>query len=256
MSEHIITESNDNILRIEINRPKKRNALTIDMYRAMAEAIKQGDQDPSIRVILLHGQKEIFTAGNDLKDFQNPPPSDGLNPVGNFMKVINETEKPLIAAVSGYAVGIGTTMLFHFDLVYAGTNAKFQFPFVSLGLCPEFGSTFLLPRLAGHQRAAELFFFGDFFTAEEANRIGLVNKVFQVEKLLDNTLSEAQRLANQPPASVKLTKSLMKQNIPVNIDEIIGYESAQFMRRLKSPEAKEAFAAFYERRKPDFSKFQ
>ena len=172
------------------------------------------------------------------------------------MKVINEAEKPLIAAVSGYAVGIGTTMLFHFDLVYAGTNAKFQFPFVSLGLCPEFGSTFLLPRLAGHQRAAELFFFGDFFTAEEANRIGLVNKVFQVEKLLDNTLSEAQRLANQPPASVRLTKSLMKQNIPVNIDEIIGYEGAQFRRRLKSPEAKEAFAAFYERRKPDFSKFQ
>lgn len=256
MSEHIITEANNNILRIEINRPKKRNAITIDMYRAMAKAIKQGDQNPSIRVILLHGQKEIFTAGNDLKDFQNLPPSDGLNPVGNFMKAVTDTKKPLIAAVSGYAVGIGTTMLFHFDLVYAGTNAKFQFPFVSLGLCPEFGSTFLLPRLAGHQRAAELFFFGDFFTAEEANRIGLVNKIFQVEQLLDNTLSEAQRLANQPPASVRLTKSLMKQNIPVNIDEIIGYEGAQFMRRLKSPEAKEAFSAFYERRKPDFSKFQ
>lgn len=256
MSEFIINELNDNILRIEITRPKKRNALTRDMYRAMAEAINNADEDPSIRVIILHGQKEIFTAGNDLKDFQNPPPSDGSNPVGEFMKAITDAKKPLIAAIGGYAVGIGTTMLFHFDLVYAGNNAKFQLPFVSLGLCPEFGSGYLLPRLAGYQRAAELFYFGDFFSAQDAYKIGLVNKIFSEENLLEMAMAEARRLANQPPASVRLTKSLMKRHIPVNLNEIIGYEGAQFMRRLKSPEAKEAFAAFYERRKPNFSRFQ
>ncbi len=256
MSEQIITESNENILRIEINRPKKRNALTREMYREMANAINNADEDPSIRVILLHGQKEIYTAGNDLKDFQSPPPSDGSNPVGDFMKTITDAKKPLIAAVGGYAVGIGTTMLFHFDLVYAGNNAKFQLPFVSLGLCPEFGSGYLLPRLAGYQRAAEMFYLGDFFSAQDAYKIGLVNKIFLDENLLEKAMAEAKRLANQPPASVRLTKSLMKRHIPVNLDEIVVYEGVQFMRRLKSPEAKEAFAAFYERRKPDFSKFQ
>lgn len=256
MSKYIVFESKNYILRIEINRPKKRNAITRDMYGAMAAAINQGDEDPSIRVILLHGQKEFFTAGNDLKDFQNPPPSDGSNPVGDFMRSITKAQKPLMAAVSGYAVGIGTPMLFHFDLVYAGSNAIFQMLFVSLGLCPEFGSTFLLPRLAGHQRAAELFFFGDFFTAEDANKIGLVHKIFSEENLLDKAILEAQRLAKQPPASIRLTKSLMKRHISVNLDEIIIYEGGHFARRLKSPEAKEAFAAFYERRKPDFSRFQ
>jgi len=255
MSEYIITESDDNILRIEINRPKKRNAINRDMYRAMTEAINKGDEDPSIRVILLHGQKDNFTAGNDLKDFQSPPPSDGSNPGGDFMKVISNAKKPLIAAVGGYVVGIGATMLFHFDLVYAANNTKFQLPFVSLGLCPEFGSGFLLPRLAGYHRAAELFYFGDFFSAQDAYKIGLVNKIFSEQNLLEKTMVEAQRLAKQPPASVRLTKSLMKRHIPVNLNEIIMYEGAQFMRRTNSPEAKEAFAAFYQRRKPDFSRF-
>jgi enoyl-CoA hydratase/carnithine racemase len=226
------------------------------MYREMADAINNADKDSSIRVIILHGQEDNFTAGNDLKDFQSPAPSDGSNPVEEFMKAITNSNKPLIAAVGGFAIGIGTTMLFHFDLVYAGKNAKFQLPFVSLGLCPEFGSGYLLPRLAGYQRAAEIFYFGDFFSAQDAYRIGLVNKIFVDDTLFENTMEEAQRLVNQPPAAIRLTKSLMKQHIPVNLREIIEYEGAQFRRRLKSPEAKEAFAAFYEHRKPDFSKFQ
>ncbi|MFX1339392.1 MAG: enoyl-CoA hydratase [Promethearchaeota archaeon] len=256
MSEDIITELKNQILRIEMNRPRKRNAISREMYRLMADAIHNADGDPLIRVIILHGQKEFFTAGNDLKDFQSPPPSDGSNPVGAFMKAVIDAKKPLIAAVSGYAVGIGTTMLFHFDLIYAGNNAKFQLPFVNLGLCPEFGSGYLLPRLAGYQRAAELFYFGDFFSAQDAYKIGLVNKIFPEEFLLEKVMGEARRLANQPPASIRLTKSLMKKHIPVNIDEIVGYEGLEFIRRLKSPEAKEAFAAFYERRKPDFSGFR
>lgn len=256
MNEHILSELKDHILRIEINRPKKRNALTRDMYRVMTDTINNADEDPSIRVILIHGQKDIFTAGSDLKDAQSPPPSNGSNSARDFMKAITEASKPLVAAVSGYAVGIGTTMLFHFDLVYAGDNARFQLPFVNLGLCPEFGSGYLLPQLAGYQRAAELFYFGDFFSSQDAYKIGLVNKIFSDDDLLEKAIVEIRRLANQPPASVRLTKSLMKKHIPVNIDEIIVYEGAQFMRRLKSPEAKEAFAAFYERRKPDFSRFQ
>jgi len=148
------------------------------MYASMSAAIDEGERNPLIRVILLHGQKD-FTAGNDLKDFQSPSPSDGSNPIRHFMRTITKAEKPLISDVRGYAVGIGTTMLFHFDLVYSGTNARFQLPFVSLGLCPEFGSTYLLPRLAGRQRPAE------FFTAEDAYKIGLVNKVFSEENLID-----------------------------------------------------------------------
>jgi enoyl-CoA hydratase/carnithine racemase len=255
MSEFIIIESMNNILRIEINCPKTKNAITRNMYAAMAKAINEGEQNPLIRVILLHGQNDYFTAGNDIKDFQNLPISDGSNPVGDFMTAITNAKKPLIAAVSGYAIGIGTTMLFHFDLVYAGNNAKFQLPFINLGLCPEFGSTFLLPRLAGPHRAKELFYFGDFFDAQDAYEIGLVNKIFSAQKLLQNVIILAKRLAEKPPASMRLTKTLIKQNISVKLDDIIIEEGLHFADRLKSPEAKEAFAAFYERRKPDFSKF-
>jgi enoyl-CoA hydratase/carnithine racemase len=256
MTEHIITESNENIFRIEMNRPQKKNAINFEMYRAMTDAINNADEDPSIRVIIIHGQKDIFTAGSDLKNAQNPSPSSDPNPAGAFMKAITGAKKPLIAAVGGYAIGIGTTMLFHFDLVYAGNTAKFQLPFVSLGLCPEFGSGYMLPRLAGYHRAAELFYYGDFFSAQDAYTIGLVNKIFSEQVLLDKTMVEARRLANQPPASVRLAKSLMKRHLPTNLEEIITYEGAQFMQRTKSPEAEEAFAAFYERRKPDFSRFQ
>ncbi|TFG26298.1 MAG: enoyl-CoA hydratase [Promethearchaeota archaeon] len=255
MSEYILTESMNNVLRIEINRPKTKNAITRDMYSAMADAIKQGEKDPSVRVIILHGQKDYFTAGNDIKDFQNFPPSSETNPVSEFMTAITNAKKPLIAAVSGYAIGIGTTMLFHFDLVYAGNNAKFQLPFINLGLCPEFGSTFLLPRLAGPHRAKELFYFGDFFNAQDAYEIGLVNKIFSEQKLLQNVIILSKRLAEKPPASLRLTKALIKQNISVKLEDIITEEGLHFAERLKSPEAKEAFTAFYERRKPDFSKF-
>jgi enoyl-CoA hydratase/carnithine racemase len=256
MSDLIIAEKKDNILRIEINRPEKKNAINNEMYSAIASAIAHGEQNPSIRVITLHGQKDFFTADNDLKNFQNPGTIDGSRPSQAFVRAISKAKKPLIAAVSGYAIGIGTTMLFHFDLVYAANSAKFQVPFVNLGLCPELGSTYLLPRMAGFQRAAELFFYGDFFSAEDALNIGLVTKIFPEEYLLNEVMKLAKRLALQPPAAVRLTKALLKSTVSPIIDDRIKTESWHFAQRLNSAEAKEAFDAFYERRKPDFSGFE
>ncbi len=255
MSEHILIESVERVLRIEINRPDKKNALTRDMYTAMADAINQGEQDPSIRVIVIHGKEEFFTAGNDLKDFQNFSKPDDNTQVGDFMISVINAKKPIIVAVSGFAIGIGTTMLLQCALVYAGENAKFRLPFVNLGVVPEFGSSFLLPRLVGHHRAAELFFYADFFGAEKAYEIGLVNKIFPTESLIENTMTLAKELASKPPASVRLTKSLLKKNISKIAEKTMINEGMLFAERLRSPEAAEAFRAFFEKRKPDFSKF-
>lgn len=255
MSDYILIESEERVLRIEINRPDKKNALTKDMYAAMANAINQGEQDPSIRVIVIHGKEEFFTAGNDLKDFQNFSNADDNTQVGNFMVSVINAKKPLIAAVSGFAIGIGTTLLFQCDLVYAGENAKFRLPFVNLGVVPEFGSSFLLPRLIGHHRAAELFYFADFFGAVSAKEFGLVNKIFPTEKLLENTMTLAKELASKPPASMRLTKSLLKKSTSEIAEKTMINEGMLFAERLRSPEAAEAFRAFFERRKPDFSKF-
>lgn len=255
MSEYIITESKDKILRIEIKRPKNRNAITRGMYASLASAIEEGENDPKIRVILLHGQQDYFTAGNDLKDFQNFSSWDDTRPSADFMKAVITAKKPLIVAVGGYAIGIGTTMLFHFDLVYAGDNARFQLPFVNLGLCPEFGSSFLIPRLIGPQRAKELLFFGESFNAEVAKEIGLINKIFPKNELLDNVMTLAKKLAEKPPAALRITKDLVKKHIPTELNDIIAEEGREFGKRLESSEAKEAFKAFYEHRTPDFSKF-
>lgn len=255
MSEYIITESKDRILRIEINRPDKKNALNMSMYGAIGSAINEGEQDPSIRVILVHGQKEFFSVGNDIKEFQSVSVQPGTNPLRIFGNAITTAKKPLVAAVNGYSIGVGMTMLLHFDLVYAGTNAKFRAPFVDLALCPDAGSTFILPRLVGHHRAAEIFLFCDYLTAEEAYRIGFVNKVFPEDELLENVVSLCQRLALKPPASVRLTKELLKKYTADIVKTQKAEEFKNFTRRLRSREAREVFKAFFERRKPDFSKF-
>lgn len=253
--EHIITENRDGILRIEIDRPDKKNALTAVMYQAMADAIKVAETDTRVRVVLIHGKADLFTAGNDLQDFLDNPPRDDKRPVFQFLYGISQAQKPVVAAVAGPAVGIGTTMLLHCDLVYAAPNARLQLPFVNLGLVPEAASSLLLPALIGYQRAAELLLLGEPFSAQKAKEIGLVTEVVPADQLFDTAMAQAKKLASKPAASLRLTKRLMKQGQMAAVERQIKLESDHFGERLGSPEAKEAFSAFLEKRKPDFSKF-
>ena len=253
-TKHILTDSRAGILRIQINRPEKRNALTFAMYQKMADALIQADQDDSVRVVLLTGTENCFCSGNDLFDFRSI--AMGREHLRNpFVPAISGAKKPVVAAVSGVAIGIGTTMLLHCDLVYAGAKAIFQLPFVNLGLCPELGSSVLLPLLMGHQRAAELLLLGAPFSAETAREVGIVNTVCPEEELMTTALENARKLAAQPSASVCLTKALMKRGREAAVTAAIEEESIHFGKRLLSPEAKEAFQAFAEHRKPDFSRF-
>ena len=252
-NNEIIAESQEHILRIKINRPQKKNALTIAMYAAMADAIMRAEGDGDIRVIFLQGTSDCFTAGNDLQDFQDYKPDGEIRHVNPFLVAIGRAKKPLVAAVGGTAVGVGTTMLLHFDLVYAGQNAQFRLPFVNLGLCPEAASSFLLPRLIGHQHASELLLLGEFFSAVKALKIGLVNAVYPDSEFIDKAYAQAQKLAQQPPASVRLTKALLKRSISGDIADTMAQEMKHFTERLGSAECAEALSAFFEGRKADFS---
>lgn len=250
----IITESEGGVLRVQFNRAEKRNAITSAMYQALAHALRHAERDGAVRVALVHGAPDIFTAGNDLHDFLASPPHSVDAPVFQFLRAIHEFPKPLIAAVSGLAMGIGTTMLLHCDLVYCTPGTRFSLPFVNLGLCPEAGSSFLLPRLAGYQRAAELLMLGEPFSAETAREIGLVNAIVPAESLLATAMATAHKIAAKPAASLRETKTLMKQGIHDAVKLAMGDENEAFRERLESPEAKEAFTAFLEKREPDFSK--
>lgn len=256
MSEHIILNRTDNILRIRFNRPEKKNALTLDMYSAITDALKGADKDENIRVILLEGSGGNFTSGNDLKDFLTSPPMEDSSPVVRFLKTISMASKPIIAKVEGVAVGVGTTMLFHCDLVYASPDARFQFPFVNLAVVPEAGSTYLLPRMIGHQRAAELFMLADIFGADFALEVGLVNFIYSPETLEERVTVKLRELAAKPSEAIRLTKYLMKRPLQSAIQEAIQEEGRHFLAQLKSAEAREAMEAFLEHRKPDFSKFK
>lgn len=252
---HILNKTRDGVARIEIDRPEKKNALTAAMYQAMADAIKAAEADAGVRVVLIHGKPDLFTAGNDLQDFLDNPPRDDDRPVFRFLYGISQAQKPIVAAVAGAAVGIGTTMLLHCDLVYAAPNARLQLPFVNLGLVPEAASSLLLPALAGYQRAAELLLLGEPFSAQKAKEIGLVTEVVPEDQLFDFALAQAKKLAGKPAASLRLTKRLMKQGQAAAVQQQIKLESGYFGERLNSPEAKEAFSAFLEKRRPDFSRF-
>lgn len=245
----------DGICAIEFNRPDKKNAITAAMYQSMAEALEAAEADASVRAILLSGAGGIFTAGNDLEDFMKQPPSGGGSPVFRFMDALRNASKPVVAAVGGAAVGVGTTLLLHCDLVYASEQAKFSTPFVQLGLCPEFASSLLLPRLAGYQRAAEKLLLGEAFSAQEAHEMGLVNRVLPADGLMDFARAQAAKLAALPASSVRVTKQLMKQGAAQEVTAQMAEESRHFGRMLTAPEAKEAFTAFFEKRKPDFSRF-
>lgn len=255
MVDHVRTDFQEGILTLRINRPEKKNALSPAMYSALVEALRRADDDAAVRAILLTGTAECFTSGNDVADFLNDPPTGAQSPVMRFLTAIVTARKPIVAAVSGAAVGVGTTMLLHCDLVYAGTSALFSMPFVSLGLCPEAGSTLLLPRLMGHQRAVELLLLGESFGAQKAKELGIVNAVCPEGELLETAQAAARRLAAQPPAAVRLAKELLKRGYMSALKETIAVEGERFVARLASPEAAEALRAFMERRRPDFSQF-
>ncbi|HEX7644315.1 MAG TPA: enoyl-CoA hydratase [Burkholderiaceae bacterium] len=251
----IITTREKGIFTIELNRPEKKNAITAAMYQAMADALKEADKDAEVRVILIQGKPEIFAAGNDLEDFLKNPPKGSNSPVFDFMAALSHVAKPVVAAVSGAAVGIGTTLLLHCDLVYAADNAKFSMPFTQLGLCPEFGSSLLLSQMAGHQRAAEKLMLGEPFLAAEAHNMGIVTKVLPLAELFDYARAQAAKLAALPASSIRTTKRLMKGSQSAAVDAKMAEEGKFFGEMLGSPEAKEAFTAFFEKRKPDFTKF-
>jgi enoyl-CoA hydratase/carnithine racemase len=255
MNEQIGYQSADGVAQIRIDRPDKKNALTAAMYTGLVDSFKRAEADPSVRVLLLSGSDTCFTAGNDLQDFMNVPPSDESSPTVRFIKQLPATRKPLVAAVAGPAVGIGTTMLLHCDLVFADPNARFSLPFVNLGLCAEAGSSYLLPQIVGYQRAAELLLLGDPFSAAQALEMGLINGITPAGEVIATALMKARQLAERPASSLLVTKSLLKRAHARLVEETIDDELNRFRERLTSPEAAEAFRAFFERRKPDFSKF-
>ena len=252
----ILCSKTDGILTIQFNRPERKNAITSSMYQTMADALQDGEQDGAVRAILFIGQLEIFTAGNDLDDFlKNAAPALGERPVFQFMQQLKSASKPIVVAVSGAAVGIGTTMLMHCDLVYCADNAKFSMPFVQLGLCPEFASSLLFTQLAGYPRAAEKLMLGEAFLAHEALAMGLVARILSLAELIPFARSQAAKLVALPAASIRATKQLMKASRAPAIDAAMVEENKLFSAMLQQPEAKEAFTAFFEKRKADFSRF-
>ena len=254
MAEHIVVSVQDRILTLRLDRPEKKNALTQGMYLGMIDALKQADADPDVRLVLITGTQDCFTAGNDLADFANAKPGE-TSPAILYLQMLAAAQKPVVAAVGGVAVGIGTTMLLHCDLVYAASDARFQLPFVNLGLCPEAASSVLLPGLMGHRRAAELLFFGEPFTAAIAHDLGIVNAVVSGDELLATATAKARQLAEKPPAALRTTKALLKRGTTGAIADGMARETEQFAALLQGPEAREAMMAFMQRRKPDFSKF-
>jgi len=252
MNDLVVVSLTGAVLEIRFNRPEKKNALTRDMYEAVSAAFESADADPAIRVVLLTGTGDTFTSGNDVKDFQG---ADNTPRGGSrFLPALSSLQKPLIAAVNGAAIGVGTTMLMHCDLIVAARSARFVMPFTSLGLVPEAASSLLVPRLLGHQRASMLLLLGEPLDAATALEWGLVNRVVDDATLMDTARDMARRLAALPPQAVRLTKRLIKHGAP-DVAGRIQEEIGLFTERLASPEAQEAFAAFMAKRKPDFSRF-
>jgi enoyl-CoA hydratase/carnithine racemase len=251
----IKSETSGRVARIRFDRLDKKNAITREMYTQLAQALAAADADANVRAILLHGAPDCFTAGNDINDFVKGPFGGEGSPTWQLFKALPAVTKPVVAAVGGLAVGIGVTMLLHCDLVYAAKGARFQMPFVPIGIVPEFGSTFLLPLMAGHQRAAELLMLGQPFSAEKAHELGIVTAVVSQDTLFAEAEKAAATLAALPRESLRLTKRLMRATHAKLIDERTMEEGKLVLERLRSPEAKEAMSAFLEKRKPDFSRF-
>lgn len=248
----ILVSTAEGIMTIAFNRPDKKNAITAAMYAAMADALESADADAAVRAVLFTGTPGCFTAGNDLQDFLANPPSGNDSPVARFLRAISTARKPLVAAVTGVAVGVGTTMLLHCDLVYAAKSAKLSLPFVNLALVPEAASSLLLPRSIGNRRAAEMLLFGEPLTADQAAAWGLINAAVEDEALAATAMQAARKLAAKAPQALMLSKQLMKPK-PEEIAAQMQAEMQYFSAQLLSAEAREAMAAFFEKRPPKFA---
>jgi enoyl-CoA hydratase/carnithine racemase len=251
----IKTATLNGVATIEIARPEKKNAITQAMYTQMAQALDAAQADAAVRAVLLTGQPGIFTSGNDIEDFMQRPPGSTESPAFVFMKALMDCDKPVIAAVTGAAIGIGTTMLLHCDFVYVSDEARLAMPFVSLGLVPEFASSLIVPQLMGNIRAAEKLLLGDPFTGADAVECGIASAVLPAAEVAPHARRVAERFNALPPGAVRETKRLMRRARTAAAVETIGVEGAAFAACLQSPEAKEAFSAFFQKRKPDFSQF-
>lgn len=251
----IIATKQANVLKVGFNRPEKKNSFTASGYKELTKVLEYAITDSEIRVVLLHGTDQVFSAGNDLGDFLENPPCTADAPVWDFLHALSAFPKPIVAAVCGPAVGIGTTMLLHCDLVYAGSNARFSLPFVNLGLCPEAASSLLLPRLFGYQGAAEALLTGDPFDAEFALKSNLVNRVLPVEEVLNFAFEQASKIAQKPLSAIAETKRLLKLSDAASVQVRINEEAKVFGEMVRAGAARESIAAFSEKRKPDFSKF-
>lgn len=256
-TDHVETVTEGPIREIVMDRPEKKNAVTFDMYRGMAAALREADDDGEVRVILLRGRGDDFTSGNDLGDFTKEEfqGNDHDHPAAQFLGTLGSVGTPVVAAVEGYALGIGTTLLLHCDIVYAHVDTTFQLPFVNLGLTPEAGSSYLIPRAAGYRRAAELFFFAERFGVEVAREIGLLSDVVREGSVEEYARRRGRRLAEQPPAALREAKRLLREYEWKQLEAVTERETATFAERLASPELEEAVRAFMEDREPDFSQF-
>ena len=252
----VLVQQDARILRIQFNRPERKNALSLAMYAALADIIAAANAEPSVRVLVLSGVDGCFTSGNDLLDFMNEPVIHDQHPVVRFMTELRNSAKPVVAIVQGHAIGIGTTMLLHCDLVYAASDARLQLPFVNLGLCPEYASSYLVPRLVGQQKAAELLLLGEAFSGADAQQMGFVNDAVASAEVFAVAEAKIQRLANQPPAAARRAKQLLREAQEQAITAALAAEYIGFAEGLNSDECKESVTAFFEKRAPDFSRFE
>jgi enoyl-CoA hydratase/carnithine racemase len=252
--EDIVTAHAGSILRVQLNRPTKRNAMTSAMYVALAGILNEAAKDDNTRVVLWHGAGDSFCAGNDIDDFLKNPPGPGESPQARLMEALVNFDKPLVAAVQGAAIGGGTTMLLHCDLIYAGESTKFQMPFINLAVVPEFGSSCAVPARIGHVRAADLILLGAPFDGRRAVELGLVNQVLPDKDVLAKATETAEKLAAKPAKALQASKRLIKQPFREQIKAAMKAENEEFSVQVRSDDAKEAFTAFLEKRKPDFTR--
>jgi enoyl-CoA hydratase/carnithine racemase len=250
----IITEHSGSVLRVELNRPTKRNAMTSSMYVTLANVFADAAKDEHTRVVLWHGAGDSFCAGNDIEDFLKNPPGPGESPQARLMNALVDFDKPIVVAVQGAAIGGGTTMLMHCDFVYAGENARFRMPFIDLAVVPEFGSSCSVPARIGHLRAAELILLGLPFDAKRAADLGLVTQVVSDQNLLATATDTARKLATKPADALQVGKRLMKRSVREQIKAAMKAENEEFSVQVRSEDAREAFAAFLEKRPPDFNR--
>jgi enoyl-CoA hydratase/carnithine racemase len=250
----IVTERSGSILRVQLNRPAKKNAMTSAMYDTIADLLNAATKDDDIRVVLWHGAGDSFCAGNDLEDFLKNPMGPDDSPQSRLIEALINFDRPIVAAVHGFAIGGGTTMLTHCDFVYAGESAKFKMPFIHLALVPEFGTSYSIPARIGYLRAAELIQLGEPFDAKRAAELGLVTRVVPDRNLLATATEAAQKLAEKPAGALQACKRLMRQPVRVQLEQAAKLENEEYSARLRSADAKEAFTAFLEKRPPDFTR--